>query len=490
MTNLSDLFPAGAGKQVSFVADGSISAAGKPVTLTAAGKAAPIVEGSAALGSETVYTTGNVGKQGSAFDVNAGKILITYQEGGAADYGHCVVGTVSGTTITFGTPVAFNSAATNYTNCTYDANAQKIVIAYSSGDVGTAIVGTISGTGASATISFGTPVVYNTPGNSNNSDIVYDSTAQKVVIGFQDGDNSDYGTGIVGTVAGTGISFGSPTVYASTTAVYNRLCYDSANDKTVFVYRNQDSSSYGTAVIGTVSGTGISFGTPVAFTTTAVMTYSLANTYDVASSKAVISYGDAGDSNKGTTIVGTVSGTTISFGTAVVFESGEVGQDISSAYDTQAASVVITYLDDTNTNAEIVVGTVSGTSISFNTAVVINAADTSSTTTVYDSAAKNIVSAYKDKGVSNDGYAIVSTTPYTTLSAAALLGISDAAISDTASGNITVKGGIAVNGLTSLTPGTDYYAQTDGTISTSSSGDAVKLGRALSATSIDLEYQS
>ena len=33
MTNLSDLFPAGAGKQVSFVADGAISAAGKPVIL-------------------------------------------------------------------------------------------------------------------------------------------------------------------------------------------------------------------------------------------------------------------------------------------------------------------------------------------------------------------------------------------------------------------------------------------------------------------------
>jgi len=491
MTNLSDLFPAGAGKQVSFVADGSISAAGKPVTLTAAGKAAPITSGSAALGSETVYTTGNVGKQGSAFDVNAGKILITYQEGGAADYGHCVVGTVSGTTITFGTPVAFNSAGTNYTNCTYDANAQKIVIAYSSGDVGTAIVGTISGTGASATISFGTPTVYNTPGNSNNSDIVYDSTAQKVVIGFQDGDNSDYGTGIVGTVAGTGISFGSPTVFASVTAVYPRLCYDSANDKTVIVYRNQSSSSYGTAVIGTVSGTGISFGTPVAFTTTAVMTYSLANTYDVASSKAVISYGDAGDSDKGTTIVGTVSGTTISFGTAVVFFSGETGADISSAYDTQASSVVITYENETGSNGEIIVGTVSGTSISFNTAVVINAgAGTVDTTTVYDSAAQNIVSAYKDAGVSNDGYAIVSTTPYTSLTAAALLGISDAAISDTASGNITVKGGIAVNGLTSLTPGTDYYAQGDGTISTVTTSPAVKLGRALSATSIDLEYQS
>ena len=42
MTNLSDLFPAGAGKQVSFVADGAISAAGKPVVLTAAGKVARI----------------------------------------------------------------------------------------------------------------------------------------------------------------------------------------------------------------------------------------------------------------------------------------------------------------------------------------------------------------------------------------------------------------------------------------------------------------
>ena len=39
------------------------------------------------------------------------------------------------------------------------------------------------------------------------------------------------------------------------------------------------------------------------------------------------------------------------------------------------------------------------------------------------------------------------------------------------------------------TPVVFESAQTDGTISTSSS-DAVKLGRALSATSIDLEYQS
>ena len=71
-----------------------------------------------------------------------------------------------------------------------------------------------------------------------------------------------------------------------------------------------------------------------------------------------------------------------------------------------------------------------------------------------------------------------------------LIGISDAAISDTASGNVTIKGGIAVNGLSSLTPGTDYYAQGDGTISTTSTSPAVKIGKAMSATSINLEYPS
>lgn len=37
MTNLSDLFPAGAGKQVSFVADGAISS-GDTVSLETSGK--------------------------------------------------------------------------------------------------------------------------------------------------------------------------------------------------------------------------------------------------------------------------------------------------------------------------------------------------------------------------------------------------------------------------------------------------------------------
>ena len=71
---------------------------------------------------------------------------------------------------------------------------------------------------------------------------------------------------------------------------------------------------------------------------------------------------------------------------------------------------------------------------------------------------------------------------------ARFIGLADAAISDTASGKVTMKGGIAVNGLSSLTPGATYYVQNDGTLSTTSS--SVTAGKAMSTTSINLDYSS
>ena len=492
MTNLSDLFPAGAGKQVSFVADGAISAAGKPVILNGAGTVTPVGlgPGSGEVGTPVVFESAATEWTAAAFDSNSNKVVIAYEDVGNSSYGTAVVGTVSGTSISWGTPVIFESASVSAygLGATFDSNSNKVVIAYSdvgNSTYGTGIVGTVSGTA----ISFGTAVVFNSAttyysnvtfdsdsnkvviayrdgGNSYHGygivgtvsgtaisygtgvvfesasakwfGVTFDSTANKVVISYQDEDNSSYGTGVVGTVSGTAISFGSATVYASGTTSYTSACYDSANDKTVIAYRNESDGSKGTAVVGTVSGTGISFGTPVAFTTGPLRATPLANTYDVTTERAVISYSDGDDSDKGKSVFGTVSGTTISFAAAVVFESGET-QYISSALDSNSNKVVIAYQDDSNSDY--------GTGV------------------VYSATASN-------------------------MTAANFIGISDAAILDTASGNVTIKGGIAATGLTSLTPASDYYAQGDGTISTVSTGSAVKIGKAMSATSINLEYQS
>ena len=71
------------------------------------------------------------------------------------------------------------------------------------------------------------------------------------------------------------------------------------------------------------------------------------------------------------------------------------------------------------------------------------------------------------------------------------IGIADSAISNTATGSVTIKGGIATNtSLPTLTPNSVYYVQGDGTISTTSTSPAVRIGKALSSTSINLEFNS
>ena len=70
------------------------------------------------------------------------------------------------------------------------------------------------------------------------------------------------------TVSGNSISFGDPTTF-ETQSIYEQLSitYDSSNEKVVIAYKDSDNSNQGTAIVGTVSGTSISFGSPVIFET-------------------------------------------------------------------------------------------------------------------------------------------------------------------------------------------------------------------------------
>ena len=63
-------------------------------------------------------------------------------------------------------------------------------------------------------------------------------------------------------------------------------------------------------------------------------------------------------------LLATVSGTSISFGTPVVFESTRT-ESIAPTFDSTNNKVVICFRDDTGQDGYGIVGTVSGTSISF-----------------------------------------------------------------------------------------------------------------------------
>ena len=342
-----------------------------------------------------------------AFDSSNNKVVVAYTDQGDTYEGNAVVGTVdpSDNSISFGTPVAFYSGETgnDYLGITFDSNSNKIVIVYSNVDEsndGYAVVGTVSGT----SISFGTPVEWS-PNNTTMLDCTFDSSNNKVVIVWKDQTNSDYGTAIVGTVSGTSISFGSAVVFNSNNTSYPQATFDTSNNKVVITYRNQ-STTHGTAIVGTVSGTSISFGSATAWLTSAIDYQSI--TFDSTNNKVIV----VGNSSGGYAAVGTVSGTSISFGSAVAFTAVSPGsaEYNDCAFDSNTGKVVIVYKQRTTDRPALIVGEVSGTSISFGTAITLQSETTNGNRGItFDSNAKKIVTVYKDSD-DNRGEAVVFQT--------------------------------------------------------------------------------
>ena len=461
--------------QVRAVASGALST-GDTVVVNADGTVS-VVEGSdTVVGSGVVFETDGTSNISAAYDANAQKVVIAYRDN-SLNYGTAVVGTVSGTSISFGTPVVFESATTSYTGTVYDTNAQKIVITYqdqSNSNYGTAIVGTVSGT----SISFGSAVVFESATSAPIAS-VYDANAQKIVVAYRDYGNSFYGTAIVGTVSGTSISFGSPTVFATANISLISICYDSNAQKVVVAYMDEGNSYYGTAIVGTVSGTSISFGSAVVFESASSSWIS--TVYEPVAQKVVVSYVDGGNSSSGTAVVGTVSGTSISFSTPVVF-NGQTSE-ISTAFDSSINSVVISYraFQPTQTGA-FIVGTVSGTSISFEPSGIFATAGYASFS-VYDPDEQKTVISYYDAASGNDGTSVVVQLGSTNLTSENFLGFAAHTYADTQSALVNSTCTVDRN-QTGLTAGQKYYVQTNGALGTTPGDPSVEAGTAISSTEI------
>ena len=473
----------GGGGTVELVASGTLSN-GSTVIINSDGTVSSVSTSGPSAGTKSVFESANTDYISATFDSSNNKVVIAYKDAGNSNYGTAVVGTVSGTSISFGTPVVFESANTDYISATFDSSNNKVVIAYrdvGNSAYGTAIVGTVSGT----SISFGSPVVFESAASVYIS-AAYDSTNGKVVIAYRDGGNSGYGTAIVGTVSGTSISFGSAAVFNSGDSFDITTIFDSSNNKVVIAYKDVGNSSYGTAIVGTVSGNSISFGSEVVFESASINDTSA--TFDSNSNKVVIAYRDNGNSLYGTAIVGTVSGTSISFGTPAIFESG-YSLIISATFDSSNNKVVIVYRDSDNSSyGTAIVGTVSGTSISFSSPVLFNnSADTLFHSTTFDSSNNKVVIAYSDSGANSDyGTAVIFTTIGTNLTSENFIGFSDAAYSNGQTAKIQIVSSID-DAQTGLTTGSLHYVQNDGSLSTTAGNPSVFAGTALSGTEISIK---
>ena len=391
------------GGEFKAVASGTLPC-GRPVVVNADGTVSSVVETTDSAGSSSASVTTYSHDIQSAYDSSNNKVVIVFR--GANNYPTAAVGTVSGTSVSFGTPVAIVSETNSDSSICFDSSNNKIVITFDhGGSKGVAYVGTVSGT----SISFGSEAIFNNAATVYTS-ATFDSTNNKVVVFYRDSGNSNYGTAVVGTVSGTSISFGSEVVFNSANTTFIHSSFDSSAGKVVAVYKDNGNSFYGTAIVGTVSGTGISFGTPVVYESQNCQYNSIA--YDAGAQKVVVVYRPA-NNGYGTAIVGTVSGTSISFGSAGTFENDD-SRNMAITYDSNAQKVVVAFRDKNNSYYGTgVVGTVSGTSISFGTATVFESSNSNYYSIAYDANAQKVVVAYSAADV---GTAVVGTVSGTGIS--------------------------------------------------------------------------
>ena len=410
-------------------------------------------------GSNTAFVSAEITRINATYDSANNRVVVVYRASNG--YGKAVVGTVSGSSITWGTPVDFRSANVYDLAVTYDSSNEKVVIAYreAANNYGRAIVGTVSG----STITFAGGSQTFESAYTRAISICYSSTAQKVVISYSDVGNANYGTAIVGTVSGTNISFGTAAVFRSAYTDYTSCAYDSTNDKVVISYRDYNSSQIGRSIVGTVVGDAISFGSPATFNN-GTTTY-IKSTFDSSNDRVVIIYKDESNNDYGTAVVGTVSGTSISFGTEVVYESNN-GFDRAIAFDSNANKIVINYENTGNSNrGTSIVGTVSGTSISFGASAVYDSGgDNGYPASAYDSTAKRMVFMWRFYGgASSKGDSIVAdpleaTTAIPTLNSKTnFLGISQSTVASGTPCVVNLPGGVYNEPAANLTPGAFYY---------------------------------
>jgi hypothetical protein len=472
----------------SFVASGTIPN-GATVVIntdgTVSAASSTIVSNIPSTGSEVVFNAAETRYISAVYDPDEQKVIVAYTDYGSSENGKVIVGTVSGNSISFGNEIEFNNQDTSHISCAYDTTNNKLVIAYTNNGAsntfhGTAIVGTVSGN----SISFGTASEFLTS-RSLDTSCVFDSSQSKFVITYGDFSNSIRGTAVVGTVSGTSISFGSPVVFFSTGTSYGKSAFDSTNNKVVTTFQDNANSSRGTAVVGTVSGTSISFGTPVVFNN--ANTNKADPVYDPVNEKIVIAYRDLGNSSYGTAIVGTVSGTSISFGTPVVFNNASTDES-TCAYNSTDEKIVISYSDNTNNKLKTIIGTVSGTSISFGTSVDFNDSIANFISSAYDPVNNKVVTCYKDNGNSSYGTSVAISTIslLNNLTAENYIGIAAETISNGATGKITVVSGTN-SSQTGLTTARKYYVQQGGTLGLTADTPSVVAGTSVSSTKIVIQ---
>jgi hypothetical protein len=475
--------PAAAGSSIQGTASGAV-AANKPMVVNAdgtfsqCGLAASTTTLSFLTTADLVTTTSNSYPL-EVYDSTNKKFVRFYANGFGLYY---VVGTNNGTTVTWGTeqsvPTGGSAQFDQAGSATFHVASGCIVLTYLSGVSSTiqAIAGTISGT----TITWGSSVtVYAGVGSVSQPVGIYDSANQKVVFIY------NYGSGaanVISCTAGRVVTVGTQVVFDGNSSRFLNGCYDSTNGKVVIYYRPNIAGQKPYYCVGTVSGTTISFGTPTFIYGSAadVPDSTKGAVYDASKNRVIIQYYD-GTNN--VLQAGQVSGTTITWGTAVNTALTSLSTDqIVLAYDSTNGQSALFYAN-TNVAYRVLGFSLAASVITIgNITTIKTSTSTSGLTCIFDSFNNQFVPIYYDAALAGTYDKLGFYGAYN-LTSENFIGFSVAAVSTGATVTVSTVGG-SDTGQSGLTPGQAYYVQNNGTLSQTPDSPSVYAGLAYAATKI------
>ena len=503
--------PAG-GSSFTATAEGAISAAAL-VALKSDGKIetcealqSGVAFGSASSPNGEEIEADNTYYLACAFEPDTNKLAVGYRDAGNSNYPTIAIGDIDNAStgaLSFGTPTVCESSAGNYNanSIVYDTNVDRFLYVYTTANGIRSVTFCVNNT-STHTITQGSAQGID---NSQRSSIaVFDSANNKVIIIFEDADNSDHlymkGVTVRGSTDNDVASFTSNTaLHAYDCGVNNgpaSACFDDNDGKTVVVFRDTNNSNYPTAVAVTYNSGGNDFtiGTKVALSNVAMSTLEGGITIHDPDKNINLHYNSASANYEldveflpFTSASGSITAGTRSTHNRSEVESGwELGRYVAGHYDPDNDKFVFF-----NGYKGIVafVGTLSGTGsgAEFSVSSTTKLHDKNGTDTggyveylcsTYDTNDNKSLIFYKSTTGDTGVFGLMPTLPK---NATSFIGFANDAISDGATGTVTTSGGVAT-GQSSLTIGSHYYVSSAGTLTTTSG--TVHAGKALTATTL------
>lgn len=412
-----------------------------------------------------------------AYEDVSGNIVAGFQDG-ATSNGSVIIGDITGNSVTFGAITAVDTSASNVVVSAAPGTG-KVLVVYHDSTLGLQMrVGTVSGTG----ITFGTVVSLASHNPSYSIGIAWSPDNSCFLVTYLDSSSGSGALlGTVVTISGTTPVVGSTTTIESIgNARQSRVTYDTANDHFVVAYNyNSDINS---AVV-TVSGTTPTAGADVEFEPTSGSKDLADMSYDPAAGLHVILYQSNGTSTGRLGLIDTSSGSPTYPASSVEIVGESINHDYSCIeYASDIGRHVVFYRTFGSViPPDFTTITIDGTDI-------ITDSPTPAPVYTVDSGlgydpVNNRALVLADNNEESKGTAFVFTPGSSNMTQGNFIGFSGEAYADASLAKVQLTGSVNTH-QTGLTAGLKYHVTSDGSLSTTETSTSSFAGVAISATSL------